>query len=67
MSISDQFSGLDMEQLISAPLKATAEAQKQLAESTEEFISQVGFDRNGEVRTVKSVSKRSCVNSEEIT
>lgn len=51
MSVSDQFKGLEMEQLIGAPLGAAADASMQLAQSTKEFIHKVGFDAKGQVRT----------------
>ncbi len=35
---SEQFRGLDMEALISAPLRAAYEARMMLAESSKEFI-----------------------------
>ncbi len=44
MSIGDKFTGLNMEKLIGQPLNATKEAQKQLAQSTVDFIKEVGFD-----------------------
>ena len=58
MSISDRFSGLDIGKLIGDPLKAADEAQKQLSESTAEFIRQVGFDAKGKARTVKHETTR---------
>lgn len=51
MPIGDQFSGLDMKNLIGAPLSAAADASMQLAHSTAEFINTVGFDKNGNTRT----------------
>ena len=44
MSIGDKFTGLNMGKLIGQPLNATKEAQKQLAQSTVDFIKEVGFD-----------------------
>lgn len=52
MAIAEQFAGLDMEQLIGAPLRAAAGASSLLADSTAEFINRVGFDNKGNVRTV---------------
>lgn len=52
MAIAEQFAGLDMEQLIGAPSRATADASAQLANSTADFINRVGFDKDGKVRTV---------------
>lgn len=42
--VSDTFRGLPMEDLIAAPLKAVCDSQKQLAKSTHEFMTQIGFD-----------------------
>jgi hypothetical protein len=55
MTISDQFRGLPMGDLVGAPLMAACEAQVRLAQSTADFISKVGFehDANG-VATDKS-------------
>lgn len=44
--VADKFRGLPMEDLISAPLKAVCDSQKQLAKSTHEFMTQIGFDSN---------------------
>ncbi|MCM1062039.1 MAG: DUF2589 domain-containing protein [Eubacterium sp.] len=52
MSVSNQFSGLDMKNLIGAPLSAAADASVQLAQSTANFINNVGFDSDGKVRNV---------------
>lgn len=50
MAIGDQFSGLDMQNLIGGPLRAAADASMQLADSTANFINKVGFDENGNTR-----------------
>ena len=52
MSITEQFKGLPMEDLIGAPLIAAANAQGKLANLTKDFIEQVGTDDNGKIRTV---------------
>jgi len=52
MAIGNQFSGLDMKSLIGAPLTAAADASVQLAQSTADFINQVGFDGDGKIRNV---------------
>lgn len=52
MAIAEQFAGLQMDQLIGAPLRAAADASTQLANSTADFINRVGFDNSGKVRTV---------------
>lgn len=51
MAIGDQFTGLDMENLIGGPLRAAANASMQLADSTASFINKVGFDDKGNTRT----------------
>lgn len=52
MSIAEHFAGLQMDQLIGAPLRAAADASALLANSTADFINRVGFDAQGKVRTV---------------
>ncbi len=52
MAIAEQFAGLQMDQLIGAPLCAAVDASLQLAESTADFIRNAGFDDAGNVRTV---------------
>ena len=52
MSISEQFKGLPMEDLIGAPLIAAANAQGKLANLTKNFIQEVGADENGKIRNV---------------
>lgn len=42
MPISDQFSGLPMDSLISAPLNAAAKGQAEVAKVAFDFISAVG-------------------------
>lgn len=42
MTISDQFSGLQLEHLIGSPLKAAADAQAEAAKATADFIKKVG-------------------------
>lgn len=53
MAIGDQFSGLDMKNLIGAPLSAAADASVELANSTADFINKVGFDQEGKIRTAQ--------------
>lgn len=64
MAIAEQFAGLDMQQLIGAPLSAAADASSQLANSTADFINRVGFDANGKVRTVAFAYQKSSVNED---
>ena len=51
-SIANQFTGLPIENLISAPLLAACEGQKALAQSTAQFITEVGMDKNGNTKSV---------------
>ena len=51
-NIANQFTGLPIEQLISAPLVAAAEGQKTLAATTAQFISEVGMDKDGNTKSV---------------
>lgn len=51
MSVTEQFAGLDMQNLIGAPLTAAADASVSLARSTADFINDVGFEADGKVRT----------------
>ena len=48
--IANQFSGLPIENLISAPLLAAAEGQKSLASTTAQFITEVGMDDKGNTK-----------------
>ncbi len=64
MAIAEQFAGLQMDQLIGAPLRAAADASNQLANSTAEFINRVGFDANGNVQTVAFGYQRRSVNED---
>lgn len=64
MAIAEQFTGLDMKQLIGAPLRAAADASTQLANSTAEFINRVGFDSDGKVRTVAFGYQKRSVNED---
>ena len=51
-NIANQFTGLPIETLISAPLVAAAEGQKSLAATTANFITEVGMDKNGNTKSV---------------
>ena len=51
-SIANQFTGLPIENLISAPLLASCEGQKALAQSTAQFITDVGMDKDGNTKSV---------------
>lgn len=67
MAITEQFAGLDMEQLIGGPLSAAADASRLLADSTASFINQVGFDSSGKVRTVSFGYHKQSVNEDGTT
>ena len=64
MAIAEQFAGLNMDQLIGGPLRASADASAHLANSTADFINRVGFDRNGKVRTVAFAYQKRSVNED---
>lgn len=64
MAIAEQFAGLQMDQLIGAPLRAAADASTQLANSTADFINRVGFDSAGKVRTVAFGYQKRSVNED---
>lgn len=64
MSIAGQFSGLPMDNLIGGPLRAAADASTQLAYSTAKFINDVGFDKDGKVRTVAFAYQQRSVNED---
>lgn len=64
MSIAEQFSGLPMDNLIGGPLRAAADASTQLAYSTAKFINDVGFDKDGKVRTVAFAYQQRSVNED---
>lgn len=53
VSIGGQFTGLNMKELIAGPLWAAAEASVQLAQSTAQFINDVGFNEQQKIRTVQ--------------
>ena len=64
MAIAEQFAGLDMGQLIGAPLDAAANASIMLARGTADFINQVGFDKDGKTRTSSFAYQRKTVNDD---
>lgn len=64
MSIAEQFSGLDMKNLIGGPLSAAADASELLARSTADFINDVGFDADGKVRTAAFGYQRRTANDD---
>ena len=51
-NIANQFTGLPIENLISAPLLAAANGQKALAATTAQFITEVGMDDKGNTKSV---------------
>ncbi len=51
-NISNQMRQLPIKELIGAPFRAAMESQIALAESTYEFIKLLGFDDDGELKTI---------------
>lgn len=64
MAIAEQFTGMDMDQLVGAPLVAVADAQLQLADSTAGFIRRVGIDENGNPRTASFLYQQDGIDGE---
>ncbi len=64
MAITEQFAGLDMGQLIGGPLNAASDASISLARGTANFINDVGFDKNGKVRTAAFGFSRNSMNDD---
>lgn len=64
MAIAEEFAGLDMGQLIGAPLDAAANASITLARGTSDFINQVGFDKDGKTRTSSFSYQRRTMNDD---
>ncbi|MCD7708419.1 MAG: DUF2589 domain-containing protein [Clostridiales bacterium] len=67
MAVTDQFAGLDMKNLIGGPLSAAADASLQMAQSTADFISKVGFDSNGKLRVANFGYERRTTNDDGTT
>lgn len=67
MAIAEQFAGLQMDQLISAPLRAAADASIQLADSSADFINRIGFNKEGKVNTVSFGYQKRSVNEDGTT
>lgn len=61
MALAEQFTGIEMSQLIGAPLSAVVEAELQLADSTARFIQRVGVDEEGKTRTATFLFQRGMV------
>ena len=53
--IADQFKGLPIGELIANPLIAAAQAQGKLAGVTEQFIEEVGLEKDGEKLKARTV------------
>ncbi|MGH0053645.1 MAG: DUF2589 domain-containing protein [Sphaerochaetaceae bacterium] len=54
-ALEETLKGIPLTTLISAPLKAAAEAQKMLAKTTIDFVEEVGFSRDGDSRSARMV------------
>lgn len=55
VSISEQFKGLPMADLIGAPLKAACDASKDLANAKAQFIQEIGFTESGGMTVARTV------------
>lgn len=64
MAVGQQFAGLDMGQLIGGPLTAAAQASTMLANTTADFISTVGFDDTGKLRTAAFAYQKRSMNED---
>lgn len=64
MSLAEQYTGMDMDQLVAAPLVAAADAQLQLADATAGFIRRVGIDEKGRPRMTAFLYQREGMNKE---
>ncbi len=64
MAIAEDFTGLQLDQLIAAPLRGAMDAGIQLADSTMDFIRRVGLDQEGKVRTAAFRYQRQNVNED---
>lgn len=64
MPIAEQFAGLRMDELIGGPLSAAADASRQLAHSTAEFIQYVGFNRDGSTKTARFAYQKRTMNDD---
>lgn len=64
MKIAEQFAGLQMDQLIGGPLRAAADANAHMANSTADFINKIGFDNKGNVHNVMFGYQRRTANED---
>lgn len=62
MGNTDKFADLGMSQLISSPVETECESKVTLAQSTADFINEVGFDENGKARTVSFQYEKPIIN-----
>lgn len=62
MAVVEQFAGIEIDNLIAAPLTAAADTSVQLAKSTADFIKKVGCDGEGKARTVTFGYQKRSVN-----
>ena len=63
VSMSDQFKGLPMEDLIGGPLNAAVLANTNMARATADFIKEVGFETTSEKQADGTVKESSSVRS----
>jgi len=52
-SVSNKFVGIPIAELVSAPLVAVCDSQKKLAQSAYEFMTEIGFNDEGNTRMVE--------------
>lgn len=62
MSIRDEFTGLNVKDVIGGPLSAAANASSQLAKVAAEFIENVEFDKEGKRNTAFFSCQKHSVN-----
>lgn len=53
MSVSDNFKGLPIAELVAAPLLAACDSQKKLAQSAFEFMTEIGYAEEGKPRLLE--------------
>lgn len=56
-NIGDQFSGLDMHELIGGPLRAAYKAQTMLEKATTEFLEKVSLEDEGKNDKIEAKKK----------
>lgn len=52
-NVTNKFVGIPIAELVAAPLVAVCDSQKKLAQSSFEFMKEIGFDENGKTRLLE--------------